>query len=73
VLMALCHKSEGTSSVINGHILVLNLHSMCTAHGANLGKTSLLFWFLNYIIRLPTCLVFLITSCSSVFLFYDMM
>jgi len=43
---------------IYGHISVLNLHSMCAA----LGKTQLLFWFLNYCFHFPTYL------CHSLFL-----
>ena len=43
-------------SCIYGHILVLNLHSMCAAL---LGMIPLLFWFLTYCLNLPTCL------CSS--------
>ena len=38
---------------------MLNLHSMCAAHLAHLGKACLLFWILSYCIHLPTCL------CSS--------
>jgi hypothetical protein len=49
-------------SRIYGHILVLNLQSMCAAH---LGKTPLLFWFLTYCAHLPNCL------CSSWFLRLD--
>ena len=42
--------------------MALNLHRMCAAHIAHLGKTPLIFGFLSYGILLPTCL------CSSSFL-----
>jgi hypothetical protein len=44
------------SSFIYRHTLVLNLHSMCAAHIAHLGKTQLLFRFLIYCVHLTNCL-----------------
>ena len=46
------------SSFVNGHILVLNLHSMCAVHLANVGKTSPLSWFESSCIDLPLVYVF---------------
>jgi intracellular septation protein A len=57
-------------SCIYGHILVLNLHSICATH---LGKTPLLFRFLTYYVYLPTCLwssCFLTLAPLFVFCFF---
>ena len=51
---------------------MLNLHSMCAAHVANLGKTSLLFWFPTSCIHLPTCLCFLDFFRQIRYLFFFM-
>lgn len=43
-------------SFIYGHTLLLNLHSMCAVHIANLGKAQVLFRFLTYCAHLTACL-----------------